>query len=299
MENSDQVYRRRFADFLRVAVGAMFLLSAVSKLLPAQSFALLLIDQGIAPASLAPYLARGVVALELLLGAALLFRRGFRKATAPSAAALLVVFCLHLAYGILSGTASENCGCFGEVLPMSSAAALIKNIVALGALAYSYVNTEDETPTPLWIPAAAYVALFGAVLLAFPPGLRSAAPDAVAEEFAATPPFADGRVEIADGELIVGVFSLACEECMAIARAVGETRGDVPLFGLVFGDPADAPKFFEEAGGEFPHAFLQPDQFFSLLNTAPPRVVYFRDGEAIGDWDARTFTKEKLAGALE
>ena len=52
---------------------------------------------------------------------------------------MLAVFVGHLTYvTFLSGGNSGNCGCFGELLPMTPIEAIIKNIVAISLLGVLY-----------------------------------------------------------------------------------------------------------------------------------------------------------------
>ncbi len=115
----------------RILLGLLFILSAVSKLLPIEAFDLTLVNQGITNWTIAPYLSRFIISIELFLGISFFVNSLVKKISIPFSFLLLIVFCIHLIYLIAVGSGSKNCGCFGEIIPMSSIEALIKNIVLL------------------------------------------------------------------------------------------------------------------------------------------------------------------------
>jgi len=115
----------------RILLGLLFILSAVSKLLPIEAFDLTLVNQGITNWTIAPYLSRLIISIELFLGISFFVNSLVKKISIPFSFLLLIVFCIHLTYLIAVGSGGKNCGCFGELIPMSSVEALIKNIVLI------------------------------------------------------------------------------------------------------------------------------------------------------------------------
>ncbi len=131
---------------LRLVIFGLFVLSGVLKLVPSiVPFEKQLVDLGLVDWCLAPYLARFIIALELALGIAFLQSNYLRKIVIPATAFLLVAFCIHLCITIYTyGANSGNCGCFGQLIPMTPLEALIKNILTLGILAYLYLNYKEK-----------------------------------------------------------------------------------------------------------------------------------------------------------
>jgi len=135
---------------IRVLVSALFLLSAFAKLYPTPMYGITkvfeegqLIPMGFSE-SIAPYFSRFIIAIELFIAIAILQKNYLKKLVIPTSIIMLILFSLHLAYSIFLGD-SENCGCFGELIPMSPLQALIKNIITLGVLGYLYKNTPQDT----------------------------------------------------------------------------------------------------------------------------------------------------------
>lgn len=135
---------------LRILVAFLFLFSAYAKIYPSASFALptfeakQLVPLGF-PEWLAPYFSRLMIALEFALGIGILQKHFLKRIIVPATIALLVIFCIHLSYGIATGVGG-NCGCFGELLPMSPLQALIKNIITIGLLAWLFKMLPKDTP---------------------------------------------------------------------------------------------------------------------------------------------------------
>lgn len=106
---------------------------------PLWAFEKQLVDLGLATWCSAPYFARLLIALEIVIGIAILQKHHLKKIVIPTAVFLLLVFSIHLTiemhrHGALNG----NCGCFGQLIDMSPLAAFIKNIIMIGLLIYLY-----------------------------------------------------------------------------------------------------------------------------------------------------------------
>lgn len=115
----------------RIVIGSLFIVSAISKLFPIEAFDLTIVNQGITNWNIAPYLSRFIISVELFLGISFFVTPFVKKIAVPFSFLLLIVFCVHLIYLMATGSGNKNCGCFGELIPMSSLEALIKNLVLI------------------------------------------------------------------------------------------------------------------------------------------------------------------------
>ena len=125
---------------LRIIVAVLFIVSALAKLskghlLDSPYFAIStfevkqLYPMGFSE-GFAPYFSRTLIGIELALGLLLLQKNYLRKFIIPVTVLLLLVFIGHLSYvTFLSGGNSGNCGCFGELLPMTPIQADRKSVV--------------------------------------------------------------------------------------------------------------------------------------------------------------------------
>lgn len=144
---------------IRIIVAFLFIISAIAKLYPSPYFAIStfevkqLYSLGFSE-SIAPYFSRTLIGIEMALGILLLQNHWLRKFIIPATILLLAVFVGHLTYvTFLSGGNSGNCGCFGELIPMTPIEAIIKNLVAIGLLAYLFTILPkfDSIKHNFWI----------------------------------------------------------------------------------------------------------------------------------------------------
>jgi hypothetical protein len=143
---------------IRILVSLLFIVSAVAKMYPSPYFAIStfevkqLYTLGFSE-HIAPYFSRTLIGIELAMGFLLLQNNWLRKFIIPVTILLLAVFVGHLTYvTFLSGGNSGNCGCFGELIPMTPIEAIIKNIIAIGLLIYLFFLVPKVAPNGnFWI----------------------------------------------------------------------------------------------------------------------------------------------------
>jgi hypothetical protein len=145
MEN----FRKYVPWALRIIVAFLFIISAVAKLYPSPYFAIStfevkqLYPMGFSE-DMAAYFSRILIGIEFALGLLLLQPHYLKRLVIPATSLLLIVFIVHLAITTFSGGNSGNCGCFGELLPMTPVEAIIKNIIALAMLIWLYILLPKE-----------------------------------------------------------------------------------------------------------------------------------------------------------
>jgi uncharacterized membrane protein YphA (DoxX/SURF4 family) len=145
MEN----FRKYLPWALRIIVAFLFIISAVAKLYPSPYFAIStfevkqLYPMGFSE-DMAAYFSRILIGIEFALGLLLLQPHYLKRLVIPATSLLLIVFIVHLAITTFSGGNSGNCGCFGELLPMTPVEAIIKNIIALAMLIWLYILLPKE-----------------------------------------------------------------------------------------------------------------------------------------------------------
>ena len=165
---------------LRIIVAVLFVLSALAKLskghlLDSPYFAISTFEvKQLYPIGFsegfAPFFSRQLIGIELALGLLLLQNNWLRKFIVPVTTLLLLVFIGHLSYvTFLSGGNSGNCGCFGELIPMTPIEAIIKNILAVGLLAYLFVLLPKDTKTGnFWVLTTVLFATILAIFMLAP-----------------------------------------------------------------------------------------------------------------------------------
>jgi thiol-disulfide isomerase/thioredoxin len=141
---------------LRLIISALFIVSAVAKLYPSPYFAISTFEvKQLYPlgfsAEIAPYFSRVLIGIEFALGIAILMPHYLKKITIPATLLLLNIFTLHLSYTTFSSGNAGNCGCFGELIPMTPVEAIIKNILAIGLLIWLFKSTPSDGKSNLWV----------------------------------------------------------------------------------------------------------------------------------------------------
>ncbi len=163
--------KKTIAWIIRFIIFGLFVLSAVTKMFPLWSFEKQLVDLGICSWEPAYYLARLIIAVELALGIAILVPHLIKKLIIPATIALLVAFCGHLIIQMIQyGPMNGNCGCFGELIPMTPLEAFIKNVLTIGLLVWLYRIVDNVTSVwkDILYPAGIFTAAAIFMFIAFP-----------------------------------------------------------------------------------------------------------------------------------
>lgn len=149
------------ASVLKIIVGVVFIISAVAKYITIDAFEMYVYSFGLFPMVLSFYLARLVIAAELILAASLISHRNHRF-TLIASILFLVCFVVFLTYAHLVGR-TDNCHCFGDLVPFSPVQSIMKNAVLIILLLFVYKYASQEWYPRWWLVALIYIAT-GAVM---------------------------------------------------------------------------------------------------------------------------------------
>ncbi len=298
---------------IRVLVSVLFLLSAVAKLYPTPMYGITkifeegqLIPMGFSE-GLAPFFSRFIIGVEFFIAFAILQKNYLKKLIIPLSGGMLVVFCLHLSYSIFLGD-SDNCGCFGELIPMSPLQALIKNIITLGVLGYLYKNTTDDKNNNCSKLSIQFLSILLLMFALLP--VQTAVQNKRVSGFSE---YVVSDLDMNEGKKILCFLDAGCEHCMEAAKSLNELSKEIEYFPeihIIFSDSeADRiPEFFEHAGTEYSHQVLpfynEDDEINSYLEILGyeyenPAVIYldngnqirFYDGTGVNAFNAEEFKK--------
>lgn len=246
---------------IRVLLSALFLLSAVAKLYPTPMYGITkifeegqLIPMGFSE-GLAPYFSRFIIAIEFFIAFAVLQKNYLKKLVIPTSILMIFVFSLHLAYSLFLGD-SENCGCFGELIPMSPLQALIKNIITIGILGYLYKNTTDDKENSF---SKLCVQLLTVLLVMFAFLPVSSQTKSEGNSFVLF--VEDESFKNSEDYKILCYFDAGCEHCQHTARSLdslSKLSDNFPPVHIVFSDTEqeNIPKFFEYVGNQYPYQVM-------------------------------------------
>lgn len=279
----------RIVTGLRFVLGATFIFSAVSKLLGVGLFEIAIVEQGIfATREAAAYPARFLIALELFIGIALFLPFYLKQAILPSAILLLTAFSVLQIYQLTFGESASDCGCFGELVPMSSAESLAKNVVLLGLSVLVFIKSEKESRGLVPLSGLGIACCLGVLLIA---PARSIAD----ETFVHFTQFQGiGRVDLTSGDKLVAIFNAECEHCQAAAIELREliakaTNDDIPeIYILMFAEDSSAIGTFSDiTNTKFPFHRIGEDTFLDLIGNSPPRLYWLHNGSIEAKWDEK------------
>lgn len=131
------------AIILQLILGIAFLVSGYSKLPTLETFGWTIAETGWFNWAVSEWIARFIIGLELFIGVLFIAQFGIRKVARPIAVITILFFSAYLLY-ILGNYGNEaNCGCYGELIPMTTKESLVKNAVLLFLLLINFRFTLD------------------------------------------------------------------------------------------------------------------------------------------------------------
>lgn len=163
---------KKLAFPIQIIISALFLVSAVAKMYPSPYFAISTFEvKQLYPLgfseTIAPWFSRVLIGIEIALGILILQNNFLKKIIIPATIALLAIFITQLSYETFISGNVGNCGCFGELIPMTPVEAIVKNIVAIGLLAWLYKLLDADKGKNIWVVGIiTLVAILGVFLVA-------------------------------------------------------------------------------------------------------------------------------------
>ena len=244
---------------LRVLISGLFLLSAFAKLYPTPMYGITkvfeqgqLIPMGL-PESIVPYFSRFIIGAEIFLAITILFNNYLKRLIVPLSFIMVAIFSIHLSTQIFGD--SENCGCFGDLIPMTPLEALIKNLITLVILVFIYKKSKDvRGEIKNLILFFFIISTFMFSFLPISSTSKSSGNSFITyvehEEF----------VNLEDRKILC-FFDAGCEHCQHAARSLDSLSNfseNFPPVHIVFSDTEQEkiPEFFEVAGNEYPYQVM-------------------------------------------
>jgi hypothetical protein len=164
---------------IRILIFIVFILSAVSKMFPIWAFEKQMVDLNLFSWCQAPYVARFIIGLELAIGIAFLQQHVIKRFIIPITIILLAAFCVHLTIQMVQyGPMNGNCGCFGQLIPMTPLEAFIKNVITIALLIYLYRNMIENENSKVLYPSLIFIGSLAFMFIGFkiPPCTQEAKP---------------------------------------------------------------------------------------------------------------------------
>lgn len=303
---------------LRILFCLFFLLSAFSKVYPKPDIAIHLFEKGQfltlgIPLCTSTWLSRLLISLEFTIAIGFIIPFFFRRITLPLSILVLIFFTIYLTYEVLIlGKKDGNCGCFGQLIPMTPPVSLIKNIVALIPLFYIFYKRSyiQEKSKSFFIYFIGYILVFTSLLIISPKVCFDKVDVNV-------PPYQDTIVleiknllkdfpTITEGKKVLCYFSPTCSHCMKTAETLNKLKSKTGIeeHFIVFMNESDVEskikKFISSTGIKADYKVIEFIDFPS--ETDPPAVLVLKDGTITKRFfgkDKDKFDKTKFLKALD
>lgn len=302
-----QINQDRQLIIIRVLISMLFLSSAILKLLPIEAFEKTINATGYFNKCAVPYVARGIIILEVLLGVLILQRHFLKKFIITGSILLLVIFCLHLGLLLLTGGNVGNCGCMGELIPMTPIQAIVKNLIALALLVYLYLKSSADTHQRHRYMLLAFIAISGIIIYQYP---VTCCCNEVSGQTSIFTKYINPSFETDQGLKVVALFNTTCDHCMEVGKQLASysAANAAPPMHVLFGSDSDAhgnelkseiDNFFVQTGHTWEFDTLEWPVFSNFIENYPPRVIILNDGKIIGDFEGETFEIARFDSTLK
>lgn len=286
--------KRQLVWGIRVLVSALFVLSALAKLYPSPVMGIAAFETKYLGAigidgGFAKVVSRLLIGFEISLAILLLLPYYLKKIVLPTTISLLSIFSIHLLVQVVNGDAS-NCGCFGELIPMTPLEALIKNILTIGILILPLTTFKDFLDETRKINPLVVTGLSSSLLMfvLLPQSSAEITGSDVNNKESKYSKYFD---DISKGNKLLCFFSPTCEHCMETGKQITALKnkypGLIPEVRILFMDESDngsvneINSFFEFIGAKYNYKVLSIEDFVPIFwgNHDFPGVLYVYEGK--------------------
>jgi len=282
-------------------VGSFFIFSAITKVIPIESFEFTLKSQLGFSDFASAYWARFFVGLEAGLGLLLLANIfGKSKWVIKMSFGMVVAFTIHLAILYFRLGNDVNCGCMGDRFYMPPLQSILKNVVLLVLLAIVWRGSRPNySNTQHWVASLLLAALVAVPFIMYP---YQTSVLKIEKAYQATEAHRIPKEELRKGKHIVAFLSLTCSHCMVAGEELSKLKKenpDMPIY-VIFGDvQRDSLRtemldnFIKESNFEgLPYSFIDNKDFIELSGGSVPALYWIEDSKVIrkpsaSEWNAK------------
>jgi len=281
--------KSRISVLLRLVLGALFIVSAYSKLISPGLIEIILVDHGLAGSrEAAAAFTRILIGIEFAVGLLFLQPFSLKKIVIPVSVLFLALFTLYLGYTGFILNDMQNCGCFGELIKMSPVESIIKNIAMIALLVILF-KWSDDRKNYFIAPLIAALSV-SAVFMIVPVKSQKDFKFAEFTNFTGA-----GRVDLSRGDKLIAVMNTECDHCELAAKELAGLKKKMKwlpeLYTLYFSEGSiTADSFRVMTKYDSPYTMINTNQFLNLIGQSPPRIYWLKDGVVKEIWD-RDFVK--------
>lgn len=288
----------------RLALGLVFIISALLKLKSADAFGTYIYGLDLLSLELSAVAARLLIGFEFSLGV-LLIMRLYRRFVDGMAFFSLLAFSVFLLVLLLKGD-DGNCYCFGNAIELSPGESLLKNAIFFLLLHFGSKTEQKEWSwAKIFVPSLFLVSVALCFALRWPDVFSSNRTVEYDEDaFLEYVEKADLQADVMSGRRMVAFVSTSCSHCRLLTRKVDATlsrlgMSDSSVLWVVY----DPKRIYDDvlATGEFraPNARFLDGRILSITEGVLPLLLLMRDGEVVDKMSNRTFSEERLVEFLQ
>ena len=289
---------------LRILFGLIFIASGVLKLLPLDYFELILVDQVGLSWNVVPFFARFVIWSEIVIGLCIAF--SFRlKWSLISSLIMLVGFTVYLLFQVYNDNGAEDCGCFGELIPLDGPSSIIKNLIfiLIGSGLLIMKSTDVKWRWSIAAPILSLITI-PIILGFFPlPEYNSDADFELDIELLERSEFPDALHSITNGRKVVVVMLAKCIHCAQLASLIAqlepeEVKNDLRI--IVMGKDEAIDFFIHETNIEdFQISRSSDRELLGAIGGTFPTVIFADKGEVKSKWKGQDVNIKLLNELLQ
>ncbi len=287
--NTTPVWKKVLGIILNLFLGINFLLSAYAKLPSIEVFGWTIAESTPFNWTISEWLARLVIGLEIFLGILFIFQLLIKKIAIPLSTALIVFFSLYLIY-ILSAYGNEpNCGCYGEMIPLSTTESLIKNGFILILLFVTWLfRFEFRFRFHKLVALILCIGAFALPIYLSPPtSIVIFDKDEIENEIVPLHLISSDKNYLNDKKKIVAMISPTCKYCKKAAKRMGIIKSrhpEVPFLFVMSGHRDHLQDFLDQTRADnIPLVFMDSMDQFMLVNNRPgvPTIKWLEDSTVV------------------
>jgi hypothetical protein len=253
-----KLFLKVLAVALAIACGAVFILSAVTKLFPIEPFEYTFVELGITNWKLSVFAARFFIGFEFACGGLLILNLWLKRFTIPLVLFTLVFFIGYLILQIIHYGNNGNCGCFGTAFIFTPLQGIIKNIVLLAIATFIYIFHPNFSfrfmkPITLVLVIAAFVLPFILNPYDYDAALKNYSGQLNykidLDTLYHSPEVPMPKAELRQGKWIVAFMSLTCPHCRIAAKKLHIMKlknPNLPIYMFLNGKEEYLKPFFDD-----------------------------------------------------
>lgn len=293
---------------LRILLGVFFITAAILKLVSIDNFELYIYSFGFFGYTFCSFVARIVIAAELLSGM-LLIAKILYKPVWWLTMAMLAGFTLLLAYTAIFRN-DANCHCLGDLIQLAPVPSIIKNFVTMGLMLLIRKERDYRFKGKTAVGLSALAVAAGVPFIAFTPDIvynRIFGPQTTVDEMKFDEFLQDSTIapyHLDEGRYILGFLAAGCEYCktsglklnmMMEANALDTNR----VVFVIWGNDKAVQDFKDKTGAaHYKYIVVSPLQVLDIVGGKFPTYLLVEDGKCTDVIDLRGIEEKTVAGFL-